>query len=334
MFAYQPNPISSPFFASPRTYGYPYQSYDYAPRVPSRYAYARALAEEERRERERLARQSRYFASPYDPYEEDYDNADVFVPAYRRGIDVREQAYLQALKQRELERLHALHAAEEEKRRQRAEEEVLQRFFNNSRGTNDSLHRNSRSKSRTPPSSTRIPINVTTRSASPTHSTTPELPHSMSDSTSEAREAAARTIQSFYRTQRALHAISHLRRELDSLISDFSYPRNLDFLVDGRTISVDVPSTFNESIADNCREEIAMAPKLAYTPTNVPFRVYDDKLQKLLAKLDAVSTEFLTGEERKRVRESRREVVRDTEREAARLERWVKRVWESRRDGE
>jgi hypothetical protein len=68
--------------------------------------------------------------------------------------------------------------------------------------------------------------------------------------------------------------------------------------------------------------ESTFPARLAFTPTNVPIRSYDEDLNRILTKLDAVES---WGQ--KKVRQRRRDVVRNVELEAARIETVWAEVW-------
>lgn len=87
------------------------------------------------------------------------------------------------------------------------------------------------------------------------------------------------------------------------------------------SISTDQPRALSEEEEESKRVTDA---KLAYTHTNAPLHAYTESLVQLLNKLDAVES----GGDRK-VRESRREVVRMIEGEAEEVEGWWRGVWRS-----
>ena len=67
-------------------------------------------------------------------------------------------------------------------------------------------------------------------------------------------------------------------------------------------------------------------PSLTYSSINTPIHQYEEELNRLLTALDAVES----GGDRK-IRESRRELVKKVEKEAQRLERWKVTVWRAGR---
>jgi len=99
-------------------------------------------------------------------------------------------------------------------------------------------------------------------------------------------------------------------------------PEAIDYLsADGKVIALKV-DTVNLSARPETTSELKPSARLAFTHTNIPIRAYDEDLNRILGKLDAVES---WGE--KKVRERRRDVVRKVELEAARVEFiWVE-IW-------
>lgn len=155
------------------------------------------------------------------------------------------------------------------------------------------------------------------------------------DNTAELASAAEK-IQTFYRTHvtrhKALQTIADIDSRFQTLKSQFTLPRHVDFqgATSGTPVTVDtltLPplSTFEDFSSDSESESedgSSSVPRLAYSTTNGPIHQYDEDLNQLLGKLDAVES---GGD--KAVRERRRELVRSVEREATRIEKWKEAVW-------
>ncbi|BGP22473.1 apoptosis regulator [Rhodotorula toruloides] len=110
------------------------------------------------------------------------------------------------------------------------------------------------------------------------------------------------------RTQH-LQQLDGIKRRFEELSSKFSPPLP--------------PSlTFQPSASSN-------APKLEYTSTNAPVHGYEDALTKLLMELDGVES----GGDLE-VRTRRKELVRNVESEAQRVEKWRRECFEARQKGE
>jgi hypothetical protein len=139
--------------------------------------------------------------------------------------------------------------------------------------------------------------------------------------TQEQTNAAAK-IQSFYRSRKALSTISQLETKFEALKHSFTLPEAIDYLsADGEVITLKA-DTVNLSARPETASESTSSARLAFTHTNVPIRAYDEDLNRILGKLDAVES---WGE--RKVRERRRDVVRKVELEAARVESiWVE-IW-------
>jgi hypothetical protein len=117
----------------------------------------------------------------------------------------------------------------------------------------------------------------------------------------------------------SLQTLRALSQSFETLKNSFRFPSILDFTISGNTISI--PTT---NITTGIPEELSagVTPKLAYTPTNTALHAYEEELNKLLAKLDAVES---GGDPA--VRDARRVLVRTVEGEAVRLEKWRAEVW-------
>ncbi|KAF9526012.1 hypothetical protein CPB83DRAFT_858505 [Crepidotus variabilis] len=148
----------------------------------------------------------------------------------------------------------------------------------------------------------------------------------------EEHENAASKIQQQYRIHHSYKALDALASQFQTLKSEFVYPRIIDFQQPSSEeghISVHAnrpPSEF-DYVPEVETEETPMdvdggEPKLAYTSVNYPLHTYTDAMDKLLMKLDGVES---WGE--KAVREKRRSIVRDINKESARLDRYWKQAW-------
>lgn len=124
-------------------------------------------------------------------------------------------------------------------------------------------------------------------------------------------------------------AIDSLRSRFDKLTSTFIAPEQVDYLVEGRPLSVvaagaalhDISLAFS---ADD--KALEVVPELAGTSSNAQLRLYCLKLDKLLIELDAVDT----GGDRD-VREQRSLAFRAIDAEVHRMNRWKQVVWTSRK---
>jgi len=180
--------------------------------------------------------------------------------------------------------------------------------------------------SHTPPPPRPVPSQSEPSASKPATSsrnTTADTSEEIASRTLEKRRADAATkIQSFYRLHKTLANISQLEAKFEELKHGFTLPEAIDYVSangDVITLTVDaaaIPTQLETS------SESAISGKLAFTPTNIPIRVYDEELNRVLAKLDAVES---WGE--KKVREKRRSVVRSVELEAARIETIWAEIW-------
>jgi hypothetical protein len=140
----------------------------------------------------------------------------------------------------------------------------------------------------------------------------------------EMNDAASR-IQRGYRQHRAFRALDDIMSQFKKLQEGFAYPRVIDFKKpggEGGHITVPAnrpPSDFGDEAPKEAGE---CEGKLDYTSTNYPLHAFSEALDKLLMKLDEVESR---GE--KSIREKRRGVVKDIEKEASRLDRYWKQAW-------
>jgi len=140
----------------------------------------------------------------------------------------------------------------------------------------------------------------------------------------EMNEAASR-IQREYRVHRASRTLDDIASQFKKFQEGFAYPRVIDFKKPGGErghITVPAnrpPSDFNDEALNEVGE---CEGKLDYTSTNYPLHAYSDGLDKLLMKLDEVESR---GE--KSIREKRRGIVKDIEKEVSRLDWYWKQAW-------
>ncbi|KZT07014.1 uncharacterized protein LAESUDRAFT_758832 [Laetiporus sulphureus 93-53] len=171
-------------------------------------------------------------------------------------------------------------------------------------------------------------------------------------------EAAVSMIQNLYRRYNALKTIGEERARFEKVRAGFSFPSHLDFVVappekkEGETtasavtptpttslaqaphVSVPVDSTAVSAARASCtkegmgeeeqEEKKPARPELAYTPDNAPVHGYLEALSRVLSALDAVESR---GD--REVRETRKLLAREVEREAEGVEKGVRTVWEA-----
>ena len=150
---------------------------------------------------------------------------------------------------------------------------------------------------------------------------------------------AAMTIQEFYRKrmarQQALASIAELSTQFEQFKSAFSPPSRLDYrgaaAHDTITIPVSSESFVRASLIPPYSEDGEDAPKvsesspaLAFTSNNKAVHEYIENLNRLLVQLDRVESGGHTL-----VREQRKQMIRDVEAEAQRMDRWIEAVWNS-----
>lgn len=145
------------------------------------------------------------------------------------------------------------------------------------------------------------------------------------------------TIQEFYRSrvarQQALASIAELSTQFEQLKSAFSPPRQLDYRggPTGDVITIPVssespvqlpsilPSSGN---AERTTETSKSHPALAFTSNNKAVLEYVENLNRLEEKLDRVDSGGHAS-----VREQRKQLIRNVEAEAQRMDRWIAAVW-------
>ena len=140
----------------------------------------------------------------------------------------------------------------------------------------------------------------------------------------EMNEAASR-IQREYRVHRASRALDDIASQFKKFREGFAYPRVIDFKKPGGERGhITVPANRPPSdFGDEALNEVSECEgKLDYTSTNYPLHAYSDGLDKLLMKLDEVESR---GE--KSIREKRRGIAKDIEKEIMRLDWYWKQAW-------
>ncbi|GJE92889.1 hypothetical protein PsYK624_090470 [Phanerochaete sordida] len=135
---------------------------------------------------------------------------------------------------------------------------------------------------------------------------------------------AAEKIQTFWRARHQRHAslaaIAALGSEFAQLKSNFALPPALDYTLNGEHFSV--PTSGCDTSPDSAVERTSGDASLAFTPANAPLHAYEEALNRLLTRLDGVQS----GGDRT-VRNRRRALAREVEREAQRVERVKVAVW-------
>ncbi|GAA99638.1 uncharacterized protein L969DRAFT_94088 [Mixia osmundae IAM 14324] len=118
-------------------------------------------------------------------------------------------------------------------------------------------------------------------------------------------EEAVRTLQKHFRkharTKYHLEQLNSLRVQLQALTKAFIAPERIDFAADAEDESM---------------------PKLLYTSNNASLHAHEDALVRLLTQLDGVSSD---GSDR--VKQERKKLVKDVDRELARLDSLKAEAW-------
>jgi hypothetical protein len=350
MFSYIPYPQSA-YSYGPR--GYPSAAYPYA--------HARALAEERAARQTAAAAEqqarARFAGYPEDEDDDEYHYNVGYTPRRRAYLEAqrKQQAAERDRARLILEERNRREAANRMKREQAARESMEQFYRNLGLRTQNvkpestdavsaprmldhdlelrpdtQKHNVSERMSPTSPPAQSVASNERAASPSPPttlHDTEASTMETSSRATStlsltQEQTNAATKIQSFYRSRKALSTISQLEAKFEALRHSFTLPEVIDyFSADGDVITLKA-DTANLSAHLEISSESTSYARLAFTPTNVPIRAYDEDLNRILGKLDAVES---WGE--RKVRERRRDVVRKVELEAARVESiWVE-VW-------
>ncbi|KIM41715.1 hypothetical protein M413DRAFT_444959 [Hebeloma cylindrosporum] len=143
--------------------------------------------------------------------------------------------------------------------------------------------------------------------------------------TLEQMNNAASRIQREYRVHQASRALDDIASQFKQLQQEFAYPRVIDFKKPGGERGhITVPANRPPSdFTDEALKEVSDCEgKLDYTSTNYPLHAYSDALDKLLMKLDGVESR---GE--KSIREKRRGIVKEIEKEVSRLDWYWRQAW-------
>ncbi|KAL5520317.1 hypothetical protein ACEPAG_9531 [Sanghuangporus baumii] len=143
----------------------------------------------------------------------------------------------------------------------------------------------------------KISIPISSPSPKPSKPMKPEAPI-------EEQHTAATKIQSAFRIHHALASIKSARDRFDSLLASFSFPESLEF---------------DLNVVPQGEER----PKLTYSKINAPVHAHEDTLVKLLQTLDAIESH---GDST--VRERRRDLVREVEKELERIDAEIRRQYE------
>jgi len=176
-----------------------------------------------------------------------------------------------------------------------------------------------------PHGDTSVPIFIPPQQESslPSVATEPEGQSKGAHTLEEMNDAASR-IQREYRVHRASRTLDDILLQFKTLQEGFAYPRVIDFKKPGGERGhITVPANRPPSdFVDEALSEAECEGKLDYTSTNYPLNAYSDALDRLLMKLDEVESR---GE--KSIREKRRGIVKDVEKEVSRLDWYWKQAW-------
>ncbi|KAL5478991.1 hypothetical protein ACEPAI_2279 [Sanghuangporus weigelae] len=159
------------------------------------------------------------------------------------------------------------------------------------------MHKRQPSSPKYPDLGPKISIPISSPSPKPSKLMKPEAPI-------EEQHTAAIKIQSVFRIHHALTSIKSARDRFDSLLASFSFPESLEFDM-------------------NFVPQGDERPKLTYSKINAPVHAHEDALVKLLQTLDAIESH---GDST--VRERRRDLVRDVEKELERIDAGIRRQYE------
>ena len=141
------------------------------------------------------------------------------------------------------------------------------------------------------------------------------------------------TIQEFYRNrvtrQRALASIAEVLTQFEQFKSDFSPPSQLDYrgatVDDVITVPVSEPFAHASSISASSGDDpdsTDTSKLLAYTPNNKVVLEYIENLNRLVDKLDRIESGGHAA-----VREQRKQMIRNVEAEAQRMDGWIATIW-------
>ena len=151
------------------------------------------------------------------------------------------------------------------------------------------------------------------------------------------RIRAAMAIQEFYRNRlarrQALSSIAKLSTQFEQFKSAFSPPPQLDY--HGATpedvVAIRVsPESFVQALStspssgdtEGATETLESTPRLGFTSNNKVVLEYIESLNRLVDKLDRIESGGHPS-----VREQRKQMIRNVEAEAQRMDRWIAAVW-------
>lgn len=145
------------------------------------------------------------------------------------------------------------------------------------------------------------------------------------------------TIQGFYRSRlsrrQALTSIVELSTQFEQFKSAFSPPPHLDYRGATSDDLITIPVSSESFVlassipshpedAEDTPEISGSNPGLAFTSNNKAVLEYIENLNRLVDKLDGIES---GGHES--VREQRKQMIRNVEAEAQRMDRWIATVW-------
>jgi len=144
---------------------------------------------------------------------------------------------------------------------------------------------------------------------------------------------AAMTIQDFYRSRtarrQALTSIAELSTQFEQFKAAFSPPPQLDYRGGTPTDIITVPVTSESFVhassippSPGDAETSKSGRGLAFTSNNKVVLEYVENLNRLIDKLDGVESGGYVS-----VREQRKQMIRNVEAEAQRMDRWIAAVW-------
>lgn len=145
------------------------------------------------------------------------------------------------------------------------------------------------------------------------------------------------TIQEFYRNrvarQQALASIAELSTQFEQFKSAFSPPPQLDYRGAAPDDVIPIPVSSESFIhassvppssedAEHTTNTSKSNPELAFTSNNKATLEYIENLNRLIDKLDRIESGGNAS-----VREQRKQMIRNVEAEAQRMDRWIAAVW-------
>lgn len=132
----------------------------------------------------------------------------------------------------------------------------------------------------------------------------------------------------------ALTSIATLSTQLEQFKSALIYPPQLDYRDTIPDAIITIPVTSESFVrassmplssddADDASETSGSNPRLAFTSNNRAVLEYIESLNQLIDKLDRVESGGHAS-----VREQRKQMIRNVEAEAQRMDRWIAAVWD------